>query len=92
MNFIEIVKALESMGVTGGKQQILVWVLWKEGPLTWKQFSAKTGGPVPSFQIQALKAKGVIEWEKTTIGKGGYTTYRLRDEAMEYLDNAEQAK
>jgi hypothetical protein len=92
MDFIRTVRILATMGVTGAKQQIMVWILWKDGPLTWKQFSAKTGGPVPTFQIQALKAKGLIEWEKTTIGKGGYTTYRLKKEALNYLNDAEQTK
>jgi len=92
MDFVKTVQLLATMGVTGAKQQILVWLLWKDGPLTWKQFSAKSGGPVPTFQTQALRSKGLIEWEKTTIGKGGYTTYRLKQEALNYLNKAEKTK
>jgi predicted transcriptional regulator len=90
MNFIQTVNLLATTGVTGAKQQILIWILWKEGPLTWKQLSEKTGGEVPTFQIQALRAKGLIEWEKTIIGKGGYTTYWIKAEALKYLNDAEK--
>lgn len=92
MDFLWTLNLFASLGVTGAKQQSILWVLWKKGPMSWSQIKEQISlgnHTITNFQTQALLAKGLIEAEKGMVSRKKTTTYRIRKEVLDYLNTAD---
>jgi hypothetical protein len=86
MNFVKTIQLLETANVTGSKQQVVIWLLWERGPMSWGDLIKVTVTPPP---VQALLAKRLIKSETVFNDRKKQTIYQIRPDVLEYLNNSE---
>lgn len=84
--FLRTVLALSELGVSGAKQQSVVYLLWKNGPTRWSVLVKALPKSWVSIQSQALVSKGIIEKESSVIGGKMAVKYRLSHDVEAYLE------
>lgn len=87
-DFRRIVQTMSEVGVTGAKQQILICMLWENGPMTWGQVNRELGlsGPGNNLQMQTLVAKKLVVSVKAKKGRTMETTFSINPDVLEYLN------
>jgi DNA-binding PadR family transcriptional regulator len=88
MDFLEIIKTLENIGVSGSKQQAIIWLLWKNGPMSWSEMRQKMGKQYTNFQIHALVSKNLVQTKVSYENRKKKIIYSIKEDALEYLEEA----